>query len=154
VFDPATGQVIATVAEADKADVDDAVKAARRAFETGPWYKTSPQDRSKLIWKLADLLESYADEIAQLKALDNGKPIRDAQRRPAGLLRDPALHGRLSNQDQRLEHHDVCAWRLAYPARAAWRRRADHPVEFSIDDGGVENCAGTGRRLHDRPKAG
>jgi len=79
VFDPATGQAIAAVAEADKADVDEAVKAARRAFETGPWSKTSPQDRSKLIWKLADLLESHADEIAQLEALDNGKPIRDAR---------------------------------------------------------------------------
>src|SRR5215471_19023545 len=79
VFDPATGQAIAAVAEADKADVDDAVKAARRAFETGPWSKTLPQDRSKLIWKLADLLESHADEIAQLEALDNGKPIRDAR---------------------------------------------------------------------------
>jgi phenylacetaldehyde dehydrogenase len=79
VFDPATGQAIAAVAEADKADVDDAVKAARRAFETGPWSKTSPQDRSKLIWKLADLLEKHADEIAELEALDNGKPIRDAR---------------------------------------------------------------------------
>jgi phenylacetaldehyde dehydrogenase len=79
VVDPATGQAIAAVAEADAADVDEAVKSARRAFETGPWSKTSPQDRSKLIWKLADLLESHADEIAQLEALDNGKPIRDAR---------------------------------------------------------------------------
>jgi phenylacetaldehyde dehydrogenase len=45
VFDPATGQTIAAVAEAHAADVDEAVKAARRAFETGPWSKTSPQDR-------------------------------------------------------------------------------------------------------------
>jgi phenylacetaldehyde dehydrogenase len=79
VVDPATGQAIAAAAEADVADVDEAVKAARRAFETGPWSKTSPADRSKLIWKLADLLESHADEIAELEALDNGKPIRDAR---------------------------------------------------------------------------
>jgi phenylacetaldehyde dehydrogenase len=79
VFDPATGQAIAAIAEADAADIDEAVKAARRAFETGPWSKASPQDRSKLIWKLADLLESHADEIAELEALDNGKPIRDAR---------------------------------------------------------------------------
>src|SRR5215831_739584 len=79
VFDPATGQAIAAVAEADKADVDEAVRAARRAFETGPWSKTSPQNRSKLIWKLADLLEKHADQIAELEALDNGKPIRDAR---------------------------------------------------------------------------
>ena len=79
VVDPATGQAIAAVAEADKADVDEAVKAARRAFESGPWSKTSPQDRCKLMWKLADLLESHADEIAELESLDNGKPIRDAR---------------------------------------------------------------------------
>jgi len=79
VVDPATGQTIAAVAEADAADVDEAVKVARRTFETGPWSKTSPQDRSKLIWKLADLLEAHADEIAELEALDNGKPIRDAR---------------------------------------------------------------------------
>jgi phenylacetaldehyde dehydrogenase len=79
VFDPATGQAIAAVAEADAADVDEAVKAARRAFESGPWGKISPADRCKLIWKLADLLETHADEIAELEALDNGKPIRDAR---------------------------------------------------------------------------
>jgi phenylacetaldehyde dehydrogenase len=79
VYDPATGQAIAAVAEADAADVDAAVKAARRAFETGPWSKTSPQDRCKLIWKLADLLEAHADEIAEIESLDNGKPIRDAR---------------------------------------------------------------------------
>jgi phenylacetaldehyde dehydrogenase len=79
VFDPATGQAIAGVAEADAADVDEAVKAARRAFETGPWAKTSPQGRCKLVWKLADLLEQNADEIAEIESLDNGKPIRDAR---------------------------------------------------------------------------
>ena len=79
VFDPATGQVIAAVAEADAADVDGAVRAARNAFESGPWARTSPADRCKLIWKLADLLETHADEVAELEALDNGKPIRDAR---------------------------------------------------------------------------
>jgi phenylacetaldehyde dehydrogenase len=78
-FDPATGQVVASVAEGDAADVDEAVKAARRAFDSGPWAKTSPADRSKLIWKLADLLETHADEIAEIESLDNGKPIRDAR---------------------------------------------------------------------------
>src|SRR6516225_101599 len=61
VFDPAPGQAIAAVAEADTGDVDEAFKAARRAVETGPWSKTSPQDRRKLMWKLADLLETHAD---------------------------------------------------------------------------------------------
>jgi phenylacetaldehyde dehydrogenase len=79
VFDPATGQAIAAVAEADAADVDEAVEAARRAFETGRWAKTSPQDRCKQIWKLADFLEANADEIAEIESLDNGYPIRDAR---------------------------------------------------------------------------
>src|ERR1700728_3304147 len=60
VFDPATGQQIAAVAEADAADVDAAVKAAREAFETGPWSRTSPMERCRLMWKLADLLEENA----------------------------------------------------------------------------------------------
>src|SRR5580658_7015866 len=72
VYDPATGQAIAAVAEADAADIDE-------AFETGPWARTSPADRCKLMWKLADLLETHADEIAELESLDNGKPIRDAR---------------------------------------------------------------------------
>jgi phenylacetaldehyde dehydrogenase len=79
VFDPATGQQIAAVAEADAADIDVAVKAARAAFETGPWSKTSPMERCRLMWKLADLLEANADEIAQIESLGNGKPISDAR---------------------------------------------------------------------------
>ena len=87
VFDPATGQAVAAVAEADAADVDEAVKAARRAFEIGPWSKTSPQDRCKLMWKLADVLETHADEIAELESLDNGQADpRRAQRRPPRLV--------------------------------------------------------------------
>src|ERR1700736_2495307 len=62
VFDPATGLAIAAVAEGDAADIREAVTAARRAFDTGPWSKTSPMNRCKLIWKLADLLEQNADE--------------------------------------------------------------------------------------------
>jgi phenylacetaldehyde dehydrogenase len=77
VYDPATGQAIAAVAEADPIDIDEAVRAARRAFEEGP--RTSSRDRSNLIWKLADLLEQHADEIAPIESLDNGKPIRDTR---------------------------------------------------------------------------
>src|SRR5262249_13133724 len=77
VFDPATGQAIAAVAEADAPDIDVAVRAARRAFEEGPWSRTSPMERCRLIWKLADLIEENADEIAEVESLDNGKPISD-----------------------------------------------------------------------------
>src|SRR5437660_11082080 len=73
-INPATGEVITHVAESDAADVDKAVVAARTAFEKGPWKKMSAAQRGNLLYKLADLVEKHADEIAQLDALDNGKP--------------------------------------------------------------------------------
>lgn len=72
---PATGEVIAEVYEANQRDVDRAVSAARRAFETREWRYGSPSERAKLMWKLADLLEENADELAELEALNQGKPI-------------------------------------------------------------------------------
>jgi aldehyde dehydrogenase (NAD+) len=78
-LNPATGDVIARVAEGDKADVDKAVKAARRAFETGPWRKMNARERGRLINKLADLIEQNKEELAQLETLDNGKPIADSR---------------------------------------------------------------------------
>jgi phenylacetaldehyde dehydrogenase len=77
-YDPATGEALTTVAEGDKADIDLAVSAARRAFE-GPWRKMSPSQRGRLIWKLADLIEQHADELATLESLDNGKPLKIAR---------------------------------------------------------------------------
>src|ERR1700739_4682495 len=79
VFDPATGQAIAAVAEADAADVDEAVKAARKAFETGPGGGGAPARPRHVSGKPPDLLETHADEIAGWEPLDNGKPIRDAR---------------------------------------------------------------------------
>ncbi len=76
---PATEEVIAEVAEGDKAEVDAAVKAARQAFDSGPWHKMSARDRGKLMHRLADLIEEEMDELAALESLDNGKPIRDAK---------------------------------------------------------------------------
>jgi phenylacetaldehyde dehydrogenase len=76
-YNPATGEVLANVAEGDREDIDRAVKAARVAFETGPWSrKMSPAQRGKLIWKLADLIEQHQEEFAQLESLDNGKPLK------------------------------------------------------------------------------
>src|ERR1700683_2200289 len=62
-INPATGKVIANVAEGEKADVDLAVKAARRAFESGPWRKMDARQRGKLLYKLADLIESNLKEL-------------------------------------------------------------------------------------------
>jgi aldehyde dehydrogenase (NAD+) len=73
-IDPATGETIAEVAHAGPADVDRAVRAARSALE-GPWSKLPPARRSLLMNRLADLMEQNADELAEIEALDNGKPI-------------------------------------------------------------------------------
>jgi aldehyde dehydrogenase (NAD+) len=78
-FNPATEEKIADVAEANEADVDLAVKAARKAFETGDWSKMDARDRGRLINRLADLVEQNLDELAALETLDNGKPIRDSR---------------------------------------------------------------------------
>src|SRR5947209_15629243 len=72
-LNPATGEVICQVAEGDKADVDLAVKAARKAFEEGLWPKMSGSERGRLLHKLADLLDQNQEELAALEALDNGK---------------------------------------------------------------------------------
>lgn len=74
---PATGETFAEVAEADKADIDKAVAAARRAFE-GKWSKISARDRGRMIYKLAQLIEQHATELAELETGDNGKPIRES----------------------------------------------------------------------------
>ncbi len=76
---PATEEVIAQVAEGDAADVDLAAKAARKAFESGPWSKMDARDRGRLMNKLADLMEQNIDELAALETLDNGKPVRDSR---------------------------------------------------------------------------
>ena len=73
-INPSTGEVITQVAEADAPDVDKAVSAARAAFEKGAWKKMSASQRGNLMYKLADLIEKNADDLAQLEALDNGKP--------------------------------------------------------------------------------
>ena len=78
-YDPATGKVICQVAAGDKTDVDAAVRAARAAFENGPWPSLTPSERGRLLWKLGDLLERDLEEFAALESLDNGKPLTVAR---------------------------------------------------------------------------
>ena len=78
-YNPATGDTLSRVAEGDREDIDRAVKAARAAFETGPWRKLSPSERGRMIWKLGDLIEKHLEEFAQLESLDNGKPVKVAR---------------------------------------------------------------------------
>lgn len=76
---PATGEVLAVVHEATEKDVDQAVEAASRAFESGEWPAMRSADRAKLMLKLADLMERDFDVLAQLDTLDNGKPIKEVR---------------------------------------------------------------------------
>ena len=77
-YNPATEDVIAHVAEGDRDDIDMAVAAARKAFESKAWRKMDARDRGRLIYKLADLIERDIEQLAALETLDNGKPISES----------------------------------------------------------------------------
>src|SRR5438105_3243926 len=77
-LDPATGEVLASVAEGSAEDVDRAVAAARRSFDSGVWRDLPPAERARALWRVGDMIEDRALEFAQLDSLDNGMPINDA----------------------------------------------------------------------------
>jgi betaine-aldehyde dehydrogenase len=79
VHDPATGEHIATIAASGAADIDIAVAAARRSFESGVWSRMSPSDRGRILWRLASLIRDQAEELAITETRDTGKPIREAR---------------------------------------------------------------------------
>src|SRR5580658_7869262 len=85
---PATGETLASVAEGDSEDIDRAVRAARAAFDEGPWGRITPSDRGRIIWRIGDLILAHADELAQLESLDNGKPFAVAQAADVPLAAD------------------------------------------------------------------
>jgi len=77
-LNPATGEVLARVAEGGAEDIDRAVAAARSSFDRGTWRDLPPAERAKLLWQVGDMIEERANEFAQLESLDNGMPINDA----------------------------------------------------------------------------
>jgi phenylacetaldehyde dehydrogenase len=77
-LDPATGEVLAKVAEAEAEDVDRAVAVARKSFDRGTWRDMPPAERAKVLWRVGDMIEERSTEFAQLETLDNGMPINDA----------------------------------------------------------------------------
>ena len=85
---PATGETLARVAEGEAEDIDRAVKAARRAFDEGPWGRMTPSERGRIIWRIGDLIYEHLDELAQLESLDNGKPFAVAQAADVPLAAD------------------------------------------------------------------
>lgn len=79
LYNPATGKELCKVGEASKAQVEKAVKAARKAFDEGPWPRMTAMERSQFLFKLADKIDEIADELAELETLNGGKPLREAQ---------------------------------------------------------------------------
>lgn len=79
VYDPASGTVIAQCPLASEADVDDAVRAARRTFDQRTWRGMPPQERAKVLWKYAELIEKHAEEFAKIEVLNNGMPLAFAR---------------------------------------------------------------------------
>lgn len=79
VFDPATGDTIAQVAEGEAEDIDHAVAAARHSFDKGRWCNMTPSDRGRILWHIGDMILDHLDEFAQLESIDNGKPMAVAR---------------------------------------------------------------------------
>lgn len=78
-MNPATGETLTLIADAGERDADAAVRAARAAFESGPWPEMAASDRGRILWKLGDLVDKYAEELGTLETLDNGKPIFESR---------------------------------------------------------------------------
>src|SRR5271155_3861825 len=98
VYDPSTEEVIARVASANAADTDKAVKAARAAFDSGPWPQTSAQDRGRILFKLADKIRQNASALAEIEARNCGKPIVEAEFDIADVATCFEYYGGLANK--------------------------------------------------------
>ncbi len=78
-WNPADESILAHCAEGAEEDIDRAVRAARAAFEDGPWGRLTPSERGRIVWKIGDLMLQHIDELAELEALDNGKTLTEAR---------------------------------------------------------------------------
>ncbi len=85
---PASGETLATVAAGDAEDINRAVRAARRAFDDGPWGRLTPSERGRIVWRIGDLILDHLEELAELETLDNGKPLGVARAADVPLAAD------------------------------------------------------------------
>ena len=141
---PVNGQPIAEFPRSTAEDIDKALDAAHAAADA--WGRTSVQDRSNVLLKIADRIEQNLEILAITETWDNGKPIRETLNADIPLAVDHFRYfagciraGRRRRRNQR-KHRG-----LSHP-RAAGRGRADHPVELPAADGRLEARAGAGRR--------
>ena len=146
--------------KATRPDIDPAVKAARKAFDSGPWSRLTASERGKLIWKLADLLEAAPRRIRDAgNARQRQAAHRRARRRRSARGRHVPLHGGMGHEARRHNHSALRALHARrtvsrlHVARAGRRSRPDHPVEFPAADGGLETGARAGLRMHSGPEA-
>ena len=151
---PATGELLAMVAEGDKEDIDRAVAAARRAFE-GPWSKFKPYERQALLLKLADLVEKNFDELSRSTRSTWARRSRaratTSSGRSACCAGTPAWRPRSTARRSRTR----CRARfLLHLEGAGRRRRRDHPVERPARRLHLEDRPGAGHRLHRGAEAG
>jgi len=105
VFDPATGDTIAHVADGEAEDIDHAVGAARHAFNKGSWREMTPSDRGKMLWHIGDMILDHLDEFAQLESLDNGKPVSVARVADVPLAAD--LFHYMAGWATKIEGHTI-----------------------------------------------
>ena len=139
--DPATGQVIAEIAESGPEDVDAAVVAASRAFES--WRRTPAEERSRLLIRVAELIEENFDELARLESEDSGKPIALARRMdvPRAILNFRFFATAILHAETRCPHDGRSGAQLHHP-RAARRRRADLALEPAAVPSDLEDRSG------------
>jgi len=147
-INPATEEVIAQVAEADAPDIDDAVKAARSAFNNSAWRDMGARERSKLLWKLGDLITSNAEELAMLESIDNGKPIFESRHVDIPSSAETFYYYAGGPPKSRERPSRCRATFQLHGARALRRLRDHHPVEFPSPDGRVEIGPGTRLRKY------
>ncbi len=98
-INPFDQSVLDTVAEGDRADAQEAVAAARRAFDTGPWRQTTASARGRLVTALGQLVAEHADELARIETLDTGKPLRDSEQDMADIAGVFRYYGELADKD-------------------------------------------------------
>jgi betaine-aldehyde dehydrogenase len=98
VYDPSTEEIIAQVASSDSADVERAVKAARAAFDFGPWAKITAQDRGRILFKLAEKVRQNASMLAEIECRNTGKPIVEAEYDIADVATCFEYYGGLANK--------------------------------------------------------
>src|SRR6266508_2803234 len=157
---PAPGESLATVAAGGPEDIDRAVRAARAAFEGGPWSRMTPSQRGRIVWRIGDLILEHLEELAQIESLDNGKPVAVARAADVPLSAD--MFHYMAGWATKLEGDTISlsvpytpgAEYHTYTLREPGGGRPDHPVELPAAHGGLEAGSGPGNRQLYRAEAG